>query len=180
MEESSQDKTTVISRDNDVVEGEVKRLNKLGKCRSRSSKLEYPLDSGADADGDFTAQGGVTSSREEKVSSLKTVSTTILRLHGILSLCICLSIGIFLKLLDFYTALPTLLHDTLVTCLKALVHVARKMPKNAHAHFILGLMYQRLGQPSKVAFVSLVFLVRYLSSVVNLIEFCNILGNFGL
>ncbi|CAM8972658.1 unnamed protein product [Rhodiola kirilowii] len=30
-----------------------------------------------------------------------------------------------------------------------LVHVARKMPKNAHAHFILGLMYQRLGQPLK-------------------------------
>ncbi|KAF3436713.1 hypothetical protein FNV43_RR19460 [Rhamnella rubrinervis] len=31
----------------------------------------------------------------------------------------------------------------------ALVHVTRKMPKNAHAHFVLGLMYQRLGQPSK-------------------------------
>ncbi|BAB92560.1 P0497A05.3 [Oryza sativa Japonica Group] len=28
----------------------------------------------------------------------------------------------------------------------ALVHVARKMPKNAHAHFMLGLMYQRLAQ----------------------------------
>lgn len=26
------------------------------------------------------------------------------------------------------------------------------MPKNAHAHFILGLMYQRMGQPQKVAF----------------------------
>nr|DAD22055.1 TPA_asm: hypothetical protein HUJ06_023518 [Nelumbo nucifera] len=25
----------------------------------------------------------------------------------------------------------------------------KKMPKNAHAHFILGLMYQRLGQPQK-------------------------------
>lgn len=24
------------------------------------------------------------------------------------------------------------------------------MPKNAHAHFILGLMYQRLNQPQKV------------------------------
>ncbi|KAI9198044.1 hypothetical protein LWI28_009090 [Acer negundo] len=30
-----------------------------------------------------------------------------------------------------------------------LVHVARKMPKNAHAHFLLGLMYQRLGQSQK-------------------------------
>ncbi|KAG1363365.1 UDP-N-acetylglucosamine--peptide N-acetylglucosaminyltransferase 110 kDa subunit [Cocos nucifera] len=37
-----------------------------------------------------------------------------------------------------------------VSSLKAgLVHVARKMPKNAHAQFILGLMYQRLGQPQK-------------------------------
>ncbi|CAI9280481.1 unnamed protein product [Lactuca saligna] len=46
---------------------------------------------------------GVPSSREEKVSSLKT----------------------------------------------GLVHVSRKMPKNAHVHFILGLMYQRMGQPQK-------------------------------
>ncbi|XP_075075730.1 uncharacterized protein LOC107821162 isoform X4 [Nicotiana tabacum] len=46
---------------------------------------------------------GVPSSREEKVSSLKT----------------------------------------------GLIHVARKMPKNAHAHFVLGLMYQRMGQPQK-------------------------------
>ncbi|KAG9138003.1 hypothetical protein Leryth_001276 [Lithospermum erythrorhizon] len=30
-----------------------------------------------------------------------------------------------------------------------LIHVARKMPKNAHAHFIIGLMYQRMGQPQK-------------------------------
>lgn len=37
-----------------------------------------------------------------------------------------------------------------VSILKAgLVHVARKMPKNAHAHFLLGLMYQRFGQPQK-------------------------------
>ncbi|KAF3437548.1 hypothetical protein FNV43_RR20302 [Rhamnella rubrinervis] len=69
IDESSQDKSTSMSIDNDVVEGEAKRVNKLGKCRSRNSK--------------------------------------------------------------------------------ALVHVTRKMPKNAHAHFVLGLMYQRLGQPSK-------------------------------
>ncbi|CAN6464335.1 unnamed protein product [Victoria cruziana] len=37
-----------------------------------------------------------------------------------------------------------------VSSLKAgLVHIARKMPKNAHIHFILGLMYQRLCQPQK-------------------------------
>ncbi|XP_024025013.1 probable UDP-N-acetylglucosamine--peptide N-acetylglucosaminyltransferase SEC isoform X2 [Morus notabilis] len=84
-----------------MVEGEGKRLNKLGRCRSRT-KAESLLDGGADADGDLHAPG-VPSSREERVSSLKT----------------------------------------------ALVHVSRKTPKNAHAHFILGLMYQRLGQPSK-------------------------------
>lgn len=39
-----------------------------------------------------------------------------------------------------------------VKSLKAgLIHVARKMPKNAHAHFALGLMHQRLGQPTKAA-----------------------------
>jgi hypothetical protein len=39
---------------------------------------------------------------------------------------------------------------SLIFLSQALVHVARKMPKNAHAHFMLGLMYQRLGQPQKV------------------------------
>ncbi|KAK9113562.1 hypothetical protein Syun_020359 [Stephania yunnanensis] len=40
--------------------------------------------------------------------------------------------------------------DEKVSSLKTgLVHVARKVPKNAHAHFILGLMYQRLGQAQK-------------------------------
>lgn len=42
--------------------------------------------------------------------------------------------------------------DALNSYLQGLVHVARKMPKNAHAHFILGLMCQRLGQPQKVGF----------------------------
>ncbi|XWS60332.1 hypothetical protein CRYUN_Cryun07bG0026700 [Craigia yunnanensis] len=96
----SQEKSTLISKESDAVEGEGKKLNK--KSRSRSSKLDSSMDCGADADGDQPSQGA-PSSREEKVSSLKT----------------------------------------------GLVHVARKMPKNAHAHFILGLMYQRLGQPQK-------------------------------
>ncbi|KAG2676067.1 hypothetical protein I3843_12G033900 [Carya illinoinensis] len=100
--ESSQDKCTVMCNDSEAMEGEVKRSNKLGKCRSRNNKADCSLDYGGDADGDQHVQG-VPSSREEKVSSLKT----------------------------------------------GLVHVARKMPKNAHAHFILGLMYQRLGQPQK-------------------------------
>ncbi|XP_030494198.2 probable UDP-N-acetylglucosamine--peptide N-acetylglucosaminyltransferase SPINDLY [Cannabis sativa] len=102
IDEASQDKSTITCRDNDAVEGEGKRSNKLGRSRSRSNKVESPHDCGADADGDLPVQGA-PSSREERVSSLKT----------------------------------------------ALVHVARKTPKNAHAHFILGLMYQRLGQPAK-------------------------------
>ncbi|XP_052182443.1 uncharacterized protein LOC127795053 isoform X2 [Diospyros lotus] len=99
---SSQDKCSFMSKDADVAEGEEKLLKKSAKCRSRASKVEYPLDCVPDADADQHGQG-VSSSREEKVSSLKT----------------------------------------------GLVHVARKMPKNAHAHFILGLMYQRMGQPQK-------------------------------
>lgn len=101
-DESSQDKSTLTSRDNDTAEAEGKRLNPLGKYRSRIGKVEYPLDSRVDADADLQSQGAPTC-REEKVSSLKT----------------------------------------------GLIHVARKMPKNAHAHFILGLMYQRLSQPQK-------------------------------
>ncbi|XP_044487566.1 probable UDP-N-acetylglucosamine--peptide N-acetylglucosaminyltransferase SPINDLY [Mangifera indica] len=89
-------------KETDLVEGESKKLNKLGKCRSRISRLDSSLDYGVDGDGDQPGQG-TTSSREEKVNSLKT----------------------------------------------GLVHVAKKMPKNSHAHFLLGLMYQRLGQPQK-------------------------------
>ncbi|XP_050378166.1 probable UDP-N-acetylglucosamine--peptide N-acetylglucosaminyltransferase SPINDLY [Argentina anserina] len=96
-------------RDSDTFESESKRLTKLGKSRCRNFKVEQcPMDCGADPDATLPGQpvSSSSSSREEKVSSLKT----------------------------------------------GLVHVARKMPKNAHAHFILGLMYQRLGQPSKAVF----------------------------
>ncbi|XP_022924101.1 probable UDP-N-acetylglucosamine--peptide N-acetylglucosaminyltransferase SPINDLY isoform X2 [Cucurbita moschata] len=102
VDESNQDKTVAICKDANTMEVEGRHVSKIGKCRSRNNKVEYSLDSAADADGDQHGQG-VSTSREEKVSSLKT----------------------------------------------GLVHVARKMPKNAHAHFILGLMYQRLGQPQK-------------------------------
>ncbi|KAJ4839995.1 hypothetical protein Tsubulata_030830 [Turnera subulata] len=99
---TSQDKSNVTSKDGDGVEVEGKKIGKLGKCRSRSSKVDASLDYGGDGDADQPGQG-TSSSREEKVSSLKT----------------------------------------------GLIHVARKMPKNAHAHFMLGLVYQRLGQPQK-------------------------------
>ncbi|CAK8566220.1 unnamed protein product [Lathyrus sativus] len=100
-DENSQDKS-LLFKDTDSNEGEVKKLNKPGKYRSKPSKTDCSIDCGVDADGDQHVQGP-PSSREEKVSSMKT----------------------------------------------GLVHVARKMPKNAHAHFILGLMYQRLNQPQK-------------------------------
>lgn len=62
------------------MEGEVKRSNKSGKFRSRNSKADCSPDYGADADGDQQGQG-VPLLREEKVSSLKTVSSTLLSLY---------------------------------------------------------------------------------------------------
>ncbi|KAH9287628.1 hypothetical protein KI387_031745 [Taxus chinensis] len=41
------------------------------------------------------------------------------------------------------------LEEKIKSLKSGLVHVARKMPKNAHAHFVLGLMYQRSGQAIK-------------------------------
>lgn len=79
-DDSSQDKSTLVSKDTDMADGEGKRLNKLGKPRSRVTKVEYPLDYGADADADQHGQGAPTS-REEKVSSLKTVSFPFPRVH---------------------------------------------------------------------------------------------------
>lgn len=101
-EENNQEKISLLGKDSETMELESKQSKKLGKSRSRSGKMEFPMDCGADAEGDHNGPG-VPSSREEKVSSLKT----------------------------------------------GLVHVSRKMPKNAHVHFILGLMYQRMGQPQK-------------------------------
>ncbi|KAF5730914.1 Tetratricopeptide repeat (TPR)-containing protein [Tripterygium wilfordii] len=102
--ESSVCRSGITSKDNDGTEGKGKTSNKIGKSRSRNaSKGEAScIDYGGDADAE---QPGPPppSSREEKVSSLKT----------------------------------------------GLIHVAKKMPKNAHVHFYLGLMYQRLGQPQK-------------------------------
>lgn len=62
-----------MSKDAEGMEPDGKQLKKLGKCRSKS-KVDYPLDCGADADADQNGQG-ISSSREEKVSSLRTVSS---------------------------------------------------------------------------------------------------------
>lgn len=70
-ESSSREKITLVSKEIDVRE-EGKKLNKLGRSRSRN-KGEFPLECATDADADQQSQG-VPSSREERVSSLKTVS----------------------------------------------------------------------------------------------------------
>lgn len=69
-DENSQDKSS-LSKDTDSIEAESKKLNKLSKSRSR--KTDSSLDCVADVDGDQHVQGP-PSSREEKVSSVKTVS----------------------------------------------------------------------------------------------------------
>ncbi|KAL8041797.1 hypothetical protein ABFX02_09G007300 [Erythranthe guttata] len=97
------EKLTFAGKDNEALDLEASQSKKIAKSRSKTCKMEYPPDcGGVETDADQNGQG-VATSREEKVSSLKT----------------------------------------------GLVHVARKMPKNMHAHFILGLMYQRMGQPQK-------------------------------
>lgn len=73
VDESNHDKTVEICKDTNAMEVEGRRVSKIGKCRSRNNKVEYSLDSAADPDGDQHGQG-VSTSREEKVSSLKTVS----------------------------------------------------------------------------------------------------------
>ncbi|XP_073279976.1 uncharacterized protein [Primulina huaijiensis] len=102
-DETISEKITLMHKDVDALDVEASQSKKVGRCRSRTSKVEYPPDCcGADTDADQNGLG-VPSSREEKVSSLKT----------------------------------------------GLAHVARKMPKNMHSQFILGLMYERMGQPQK-------------------------------
>ncbi|KAL0356374.1 UNVERIFIED_CONTAM: hypothetical protein Sradi_4084300 [Sesamum radiatum] len=103
IDETILENMSFTSKDAEAFDAEASQSKKVGKCRSKPTKMEYPPDcGGVETDADQNGHG-VATSREEKVSSLKT----------------------------------------------GLVHVARKMPKNMHAHFILGLMYQRMGQPQK-------------------------------
>ncbi|OMP10384.1 Tetratricopeptide TPR-1 [Corchorus olitorius] len=59
--ESSQEKSTLIFKESEAAEGEGKKLNKLGKCRSRITKADSSLDGGADAEGDQPSQGAPSS-----------------------------------------------------------------------------------------------------------------------
>ncbi|KAK4767876.1 hypothetical protein SAY87_003019 [Trapa incisa] len=70
-DDHSQDKSAVIFKESDTLEGEGKKLNKIGKCRTRINKIECLLDYGGDAELEQHGQG-TPSSREEKISSLKT------------------------------------------------------------------------------------------------------------
>lgn len=78
----NEDSNPSSHKETDLAEGEGKKLNKLGKCRSRISRLDSSLDYGGDGDGDQPGQG-TTSSREEKVSSLKTVNFVSNKLHSL-------------------------------------------------------------------------------------------------
>ncbi|KAL6559333.1 hypothetical protein OROGR_004450 [Orobanche gracilis] len=104
IDETILEKVTCTGKEAEAMDVEASQWKKVGRCRSKSGKAEYPPDSGgADIDTVQNGHGVSASCREEKVSSLKT----------------------------------------------GLVHVAKKMPKNMHANFILGLMYQRMCQPQK-------------------------------
>ncbi|KAL4557906.1 hypothetical protein LXL04_036100 [Taraxacum kok-saghyz] len=70
-EENNQEIISLSVKDSDTVELEGKQSKKLGKSRSRSGKMEFPMDCGPDAEGDHSGPG-VPSSREEKVSRIKT------------------------------------------------------------------------------------------------------------
>lgn len=74
MDESIPEKLTFMGKDAEALGVEASLSKKVGKCRSKNTKAEYPPDSGgADTDADQNGQG-VATCREEKVSSLKTVS----------------------------------------------------------------------------------------------------------
>lgn len=74
-DEISENRSIGSSKDMmDIPEAEGKQFKKLGKCRSRLNKVDFSLDCGMEVDGDQNGQG-TPSSREEKVSSLRTVSS---------------------------------------------------------------------------------------------------------
>lgn len=69
------EKLFFMNKEVEVLDVEASQLKKNGKCRPKTIKAEYPPDSwGPDTDADQNGQGLATS-REEKVSSLKTVSS---------------------------------------------------------------------------------------------------------
>ncbi|KAL6583701.1 hypothetical protein OROMI_002990 [Orobanche minor] len=130
IDETILEKVTCTGKEAEAMDVEASQWKKVGRCRSKNGKAEYPPDSGgADIDGNQNGQGVSASCREEKVSSLKTVVCALMALVRL-------------------SCLTTLLPQGLLIS-HGLVHVAKKMPKNMHAHLILGLMYQRMGQPQK-------------------------------
>lgn len=75
IDEAVVEKLTFAAKDAETLDMEVSLSKKVGKYRTKNIKVEYPPDSaGLETDADQSGQG-VATSREEKVSSLKTVST---------------------------------------------------------------------------------------------------------
>lgn len=75
IEAMTPEKLIFMNKDAEVLDVEASQLKRIGKCRPKTIKAEYPPDSwGADTDADQNGHGLATS-REEKVSSLKTVSS---------------------------------------------------------------------------------------------------------
>ncbi|CAA6659629.1 unnamed protein product [Spirodela intermedia] len=123
------------------------RLNTICSCEGppRPRKLPVIADLNVDppdSDGeDCSLLPGSSirlSSNNEEVKKVKTISTVkdadVMEIEEADQQCQGISVS----------------REEKVSSLKAgLIHVARKMPKNAHCHFLLGLMYQRLSQPQK-------------------------------
>lgn len=68
------EKLAFMAKDAEALDMETSLSKKVGRSRTKNIKMEYLPDSGgADTDADQSGQGVTT--REEKVSSLKTVSS---------------------------------------------------------------------------------------------------------
>lgn len=73
-EETVVEKLAFMSKDAEGMDMDASLSKKVGRGRTKNIKVEYPPDIvGADTDADQSGQGVAT--REEKVSSLKTVSS---------------------------------------------------------------------------------------------------------
>lgn len=73
-EDTVVEKLAFVSKDAEALDMEASLSKKVGRGRTKNIKVEYPPDIvGADTDADQSGQGVAT--REEKVSSLKTVSS---------------------------------------------------------------------------------------------------------
>ena len=77
IDETVVEKPAFMAKDADALDMETSSSKKVGRSRTKNIKVEFLPDSvGADTDADQSGQGVTT--REEKVSSLKTVSSFLI------------------------------------------------------------------------------------------------------